>query len=74
MMCEGKSAFSCDIPYLCSLDHDLILKEKIEEDKLEIGQVAYDMEYCGKTICLVICKLSSAYYCNRGVSVIVESI
>ena len=48
MMCEGKSAFSCDIPYLCSLDHDLILKEKIEEDKLEIGQVAYDMEYCGK--------------------------
>ena len=23
-------------------------KEKIEEDKQQIGQVAYDMEYCGK--------------------------
>lgn len=47
-MCEGKSAFSCDIPYLCSLDHDLLLKEKIEEDKLQIGEIAYNMEYCGK--------------------------
>ena len=46
-MCEGKSSFCCDIPYICSLDHDLLLKEKIEEDKQQIGQVAYDMEYCG---------------------------
>ena len=60
-MCEGKSAFACDIPYICSLDHDLLLKEKIEEDKLQIGQVAFDMEYCGKpfatsyrNICLLI--------------------
>lgn len=47
-MCEGKPSFACDIPYICSLDHDLLLKEKIEEDKAQIGQVAYDMEYCGK--------------------------
>lgn len=46
-MCEGKPSFACDIPYICSLDHDLLLKEKIEEDKQQIGQVAYDMEYCG---------------------------
>lgn len=46
-MCEGKPSFACDIPYICSLDHDLLLKEKIEEDKAQIGQVAYDMEYCG---------------------------
>ena len=44
-MCEGKPAFSCDIPYICSLDHKLLLKEKIEEDRQEIGEFSFLMEY-----------------------------
>ncbi len=46
-MCEGKPSFSCDIPYICSLDHKLILTEKIEEDRAEIGEFAFLMEYVG---------------------------
>ncbi|MCC0764805.1 hypothetical protein IR151_17565 [Clostridioides sp. ES-S-0006-03] len=46
-MCSGKSAFSCDIPYICSLDNRLLLKEKIDEDRVDIGEVAFLMEYCG---------------------------
>ena len=46
-MCEGKPAFSCDIPYICSLDHKLLLKEKIEEDRQEIGEFSFLMEYAG---------------------------
>ena len=46
-MCEGKSAFTCDIPYICSLDHKLLLKEKIEEDRQEIGEFSFLMEYAG---------------------------
>lgn len=47
-MCEGKPSFSCDIPYLASLDHKLLLKEKIEEDRSEIGEFSYRMEYEGE--------------------------
>lgn len=46
-MLDGRKSFCCDIPYLCSLDHNLILKEKIDEDRISIGEVKFDMEYCG---------------------------
>lgn len=46
-MCQGKASFSCDIPYICSLDHKLLLKEKIEEDRVEIGEFSFLMEYAG---------------------------
>ena len=31
-MFEGGKAFACAIPYLASLDHKLVLKDKIEEE------------------------------------------
>lgn len=46
-MCNGKSAFTCDIPYICSLDHGILMQEKIDEDRRDIGEVAFLMEYCG---------------------------
>lgn len=46
-MLKKKDAFSCDIPYVCSLDHKLLLPEKIEQDREEIGEFAFKMEYCG---------------------------
>lgn len=46
-MLDGKSHFCCDIPYLCSLDNGLVLKEKLEEDRRSIGKIKFDMEYCG---------------------------
>lgn len=46
-MCNGKNAFSCDIPYTCSLDHGILMQEKIDEDRKDIGEVAFLMEYCG---------------------------
>lgn len=42
----SKNAFCCDIPYTCSLDHNLVLKEKIDEDRSSIGEVKFEMEYC----------------------------
>lgn len=46
-MLEGKKSFACDIPYLASLDHKLVLKEKIDEDREQIGEWNFQMEYCG---------------------------
>ena len=43
----SKNAFCCDIPYTCSLDHNLVLKEKIDEDRSSIGEVKFEIEYCG---------------------------
>lgn len=44
-MFEGGKAFACAIPYLASLDHKLVLKDKIEEDKEEMGEFVFNMEY-----------------------------
>ncbi|MFU2417216.1 terminase large subunit domain-containing protein [Peptacetobacter sp. AB800] len=46
-MMDEKNSFCCDIPYTCSLDHGLLLKEKIDEDRNSIGEVKFEMEYCG---------------------------
>lgn len=48
MMLEGKSACSFDIGYECSLDHDLISQEKIDEDKISLGEFSFGMEYEGR--------------------------
>ena len=47
-MLEGAKSFTCDIPYSCSIDHKLVLKEKIDEDRRDIGEHRFLMEYCGK--------------------------
>ena len=46
-MLEGAKSFTCDIPYSCSIDHKLVLKEKIDEDRRDIGEHRFLMEYCG---------------------------
>jgi len=45
MMIEGKPATSIDISYECSLDHGLITQEKIDEDRIALGEFSFDMEY-----------------------------
>ena len=52
-MMDEKNSFCCDIPYTCSLDHGLLLKEKIDEDRNSIGEVKFEMEYCGKPFATV---------------------
>ena len=44
-MLDDKKAFACSIPYLASLDHKLVLKDKIEEDKEDMGEFVFNMEY-----------------------------
>ena len=44
-MFEGGKSFACAIPYLASLDHKLVLKDKIEEDKEDMGEFVFNMEY-----------------------------
>lgn len=46
-MVAGKNSFACDIPFECSIDHKLLTQEKIDDDREEIGEVRYLMEYCG---------------------------
>lgn len=45
-MAEGRPAFSCSIPYICGLDNKIITKQRIEEDREEIGEFSFLMEYC----------------------------
>ena len=45
MMVEGKQALAIDIDYQCSLDHGLITQEKIDEDRIALGEFSFDMEY-----------------------------
>lgn len=44
-MFEGGKAFACAIPYLASLDHKLVLRDKLEEDKEDMGEFVFNMEY-----------------------------
>ena len=45
-MAEKGNAFSCCIPYICGLDNKIITKQRIEEDREEIGEFSFLMEYC----------------------------
>ncbi|MDY4127632.1 terminase large subunit domain-containing protein [Peptostreptococcus porci] len=45
MMIDGKQAVAIDIDYHCSLDHGLITQEKIDEDRVALGEFSFDMEY-----------------------------
>lgn len=45
MMLEGKPAMSFDISYECSLDHGLITQEKVDEDRIALGEFSFQMEY-----------------------------
>ena len=45
-MVEDKKGFACLIPYICGLDHKIITRERIEEDREDIGEFAFLMEYC----------------------------
>lgn len=45
MMIDGKPALAIDIDYQCSLDHGLITQEKIDEDRIALGEFSFDMEY-----------------------------
>ena len=41
-----KKSFACCIPYICGLDHKIITQERIDEDRDEIGEFNFLMEYC----------------------------
>lgn len=45
MMIDGKPAIAIDIDYHCSLDHGLITQDKIDEDRIALGEFSFDMEY-----------------------------
>lgn len=45
MLDGDENYFCCDIPYICSLDHNLILQEKLDIDKKTMHPVRFDMEY-----------------------------
>ena len=45
MMLNDKPAMAFDISYECSLDHGLITQEKIDEDRIALGEFSFDMEY-----------------------------
>lgn len=47
MMLEGKNATAFDLSYECSLVNGLIDEEKIEEDRLALGEFTFSMEYEG---------------------------
>ena len=45
MMLNDKPAMAFDISYECSLDHGLITQEKIDEDRIALGEFSFNMEY-----------------------------
>ena len=57
-MCNGKPAFTCAIPYICSLDHGILLREKLEQDRRDLGEIAFLMEYC----CCFYGEAENAYF------------
>jgi hypothetical protein len=47
MMLEGKKACALDVSYETSLEHGLIDQEKIDEDRIALGEFSFAMEYEG---------------------------
>lgn len=57
-MCEGKKQFTCAIPYICSIDHGILLRDKVEQDRRDLGEVSFLMEYC----CIFYGESEHAYF------------
>ncbi|VIF91851.1 Phage related protein [Clostridioides difficile] len=48
-MLKGESSFSCNIPFICSLEHGLLTKKRIKKEmkKESMSPSSFLMEYCG---------------------------